>query len=75
MKIQVFTFTLHLLGSRLGELNSFVEKQKSIAEARAELGRDGFAHEHGRRRGHGHGELGRDSGMVLFNEEVKLSSP
>ena len=57
-----------------GELNSFIVKQKSIAEARAELGRSGFAHEHGRRHGHGHGESCQDSGMVLYYEEVKLSS-
>ena len=48
--------------------------QNSIAEARAELGRSGFAHEHGRRHGHGHGESCQDSGMVLYHEEVKLSS-
>ena len=54
-----------MISTLRGELNSFIVKQKSIAEARAELGRSGFAHEHGRRHGHGHGELGRDGRIVI----------
>ena len=46
----------------------------SIAEARTELGRSGFAHGHGRRHGHGDGESGRDFRISLGTPGVKLSS-
>ena len=51
--------------TRADYLKSGSSKGNSIAEARTELGRSGFAHRHGRRHGHDDSESGREFRILL----------